>query len=149
MAWATIEQVSEVTGVPVTEITEEDINRAQAVIDVKAGRTFDMQEMLENYERRRDLHFLKLAVAYQTVWMMAQPDYFTRSSVKSIGQDGVHVDFQPWAIELAPMAKAALRRLSWKGSRSVKVAKGDHIRRRIPPAGSPIYDTEDDVWEAL
>jgi hypothetical protein len=151
-AWATTDEVAAITGVDETTITDEAINRAQYIIDMTSGRSFAMKQLLESHLHQRDLYYLKLATAYQTVWMMAQPDMFTRSDLGNpIQQDkGLSVSFMPGGTTLAPLAKRALRRLSWKGSRSQMIGRRGELTMNdfMNPTG-PIVDQPGEAWSSL
>lgn len=117
MAWATTTQVSDITG---TTVTTAQLNAASSVIDIYANRT----EAASGGIHTRDLNTLKQACAWQAVWQAQQTDYGTKSSFISMTQDGFSVtygsDKSESEIMLAPLARRALRNLSWKGSKSTK-----------------------------
>lgn len=113
--WASVPEVEEITG---TTVTDAQLARAQTMIELRVGRTAAVTSSL----RTSALRWLKLAVAYQAAWMSAQPDLFTRTEVEQVGQDGVNVRFRDRDAQLlAPLARRALKRLGWKGTRSVHV----------------------------
>jgi len=115
--WATVAEVNTITGVTVTE---PELNLAQGLIDLHAGVTILMYEKL----RARDLHWLKYALAYQAVWQRSQPGFFTKSSVESVSTDGTTINFASEAAQmLGPMAMRALKNLSWKGPRRVRLGR--------------------------
>lgn len=128
--WATPEQVTELTGITVTEA---DIIRATATLEVNVG-------LIQGVERvnihDRDLYFLRLAVSYQAGWMSDHPDLFVREDVLSASQDGESATFRNVdAHVLAPLARKALRRLSWRGARAA-----------LPGGGTPyLSDVSGDV----
>ena len=140
-AWASPAEVTEVTGVIVEEAT---VNLAQAVIESVVGRTTLDNDRLS----ARDLLWLKRAVAYQAAWMPAQPDLFTRTEVRSSSQDGASAAYTGGEDQvLAPLAKRTLRRLSWRGSKSIQVRQA---RRRgyVDPAGAMVVEIHDYPGEA-
>jgi hypothetical protein len=113
--WASESDVSEITGIAVST---ETLARAQSVIEVIVGRT--QSDLSTANMRAADLGWLKKAVAYQAAWMSDQADLFTRSSVEALGgSSGDSVKFSPDGQTLAPFARKALRRLGWKGTRSI------------------------------
>lgn len=118
--WATVDDVATYTG---TQVTAAQLAQAQAAIDVAAGRSIDVYSSL----RSRDLYYLKLATAYQAAWMAAQPDIFTRTEVKQSAGDGMSVQYGDGALVLAPLARRALRRVSWRRSRSVRAVSRTDI----------------------
>lgn len=125
-AWATVADVKAATG---KQVAEETLVRAQFHVEVltrvaavecyPAGtaptgdQTFPVS--------KRDLRWLKAAVAYQAGWMESQPDLFDRNDVTNISQDGVGVQYTVSGLTLAPLARRALNNLSWFGSRSVNI----------------------------
>lgn len=112
--WATVDDVAEVTGVTVTDT---QLRLAQMQVELRVGRTSDATGI-----GSRDLRWLKKAVAYQAVWAKDQPDLLTRSETTgAVIQDGVHVQQSAQAQQMAPLALASLRRLSWRGNRTVSV----------------------------
>lgn len=113
--WATPTDVEEVTGVVVTDA---QLARAQTMIEMRVGRTAEVTASL----RVSALRWLRLAVAYQAAWMTSQPDLFTRTAVEGVSQDGASAKFRSADSQtLAPLALRALKRLGWKGTRSVSV----------------------------
>lgn len=116
MAWATTDDVSTITGITVTSA---QLAQAHGVVELHAGRT---QDQPTDTMRARDLGWLKRAVCWQAVWQKEQAGYTTRVSATRIAQDGVDVTLGPAGGELAPLAARALRNLSWKGTRSIRVA---------------------------
>lgn len=112
--WATVADVLDLVGKVVTEGTR---NLAAQSIELHTG-------LIEGVERTdivgRDRYWLKLAVCYQAVWLLAQPDYLERLAVSSAAQDGQSaVAGNPDWLTLSPMARKALKRLSWRGVRTV------------------------------
>lgn len=112
--WATIASVQTATGRVVTQPT---IDLAASVIEAKTG-------LIQAVERTdisdRDRYWLGQAVAFQAVWLLAQPDYLERNAVSSAAQDGQSATAAnaDW-LTLAPMARTCLKRLSWRGVRTI------------------------------
>lgn len=98
-----------------------DVERAEAEIEDVVGVLADPALRPGVVISPRDLHFLKKAVAYQAGWSVSQPDAYERSEVASISQDGASATFTDGSLTLAPFARRALRRLSWRGTRSVVI----------------------------
>ncbi len=112
--WANVTDVAEITGVGVTDA---QLRLAQNQVELRVGRTSDATGI-----GARDLRWLKRAVAYQAVWAKDQPDLLTRSETDgAVIQDGVHINQTAQAQQMAPLAMVALRRLSWRGNRTVSV----------------------------
>lgn len=118
MPWATIEQVQELTS---TEVTDTDLVMAQGIIELYSGATEAMEDISV-----RDLRLLKMAVAYQTKWMLDNPELFGRAGVSSFSQDGLSFTLGTTSssgreattedLVLSILAKQCLRGLSWRGS---------------------------------
>lgn len=116
MAWATTANVETITG---TTVTSAQLNAAQAVVELFVGVTPDADDAATT----RDLHWLKQAVAWQSVWQKDQPGFSTRSSVEGGDQDGARWTYtSKAAVNLAPLAIRAIKNLSWMGNRSVAVS---------------------------
>jgi len=150
--WATVADVLEITG---ETVTSAKLRQAQYVIDMKSGRSYEIHDMLVANSRRRDLHYLKLATAYQAAWMKSQPDMFGRMNLTNVNADSSSATFGVDAMSLGPLARGALKRVSWQGTRSLRVKKDPASvipymsGQRIPPAGSPIYDQPYDGWSQM
>lgn len=110
MAWATVTDVSTITG---STVDAGQLARATSLIELAVGRTED-----NTFIPARDLRWLKRAVAYQAAWMLAQPDLLTKADVKSSSQDGAWQVYKGGQL-LAPLAKKCLKKLTWRGNRSV------------------------------
>jgi hypothetical protein len=123
--WATIADVQTLTGKVVTQAVRD---RAAALIEMHVA-------VIEAVERPdisdRDRYWLKLAVAYQAAWLEAQPDAFERNDVSSAGQDGESASFRPDAHTLAPFARKAIKRLSWRSARTVELSRRGTGRRDV------------------
>lgn len=122
-SWATPQDVIVFTG---QVVDTDDIERAAAVIDVHTGAgDLDITKL-----KTRNRRMLKLATAYQAAWMKEQFDLLSRSDVTSISQEGGSVTVRDeLSFTLAPLAKAALKRATWNGNRTVLV--GPATQRRI------------------
>ncbi|OLT26534.1 hypothetical protein BJF83_20835 [Nocardiopsis sp. CNR-923] len=135
-AWATVEHVKAITGF---DATEGQVLRAEHLIELMSGADLDSTTI-----GARDRKRLRAAVAYQTVFMGEHPDVFTNVDADIIRQDGVDVDFSHAnAGLLAPLAHRALRRLSWRGTRTRRVA---HRKRVARWRDDWDYDTFDPRW---
>lgn len=111
-AWATAADVAEITG---ATVPDETVALAQSVIEARVGRLGDQTAVIST----RDLGWLKRAVAFQSAWLTAHPDVLTRIDATSVSQDGASTQVRGDGLVLAPLAKAAIRRVSWRGSRSI------------------------------
>lgn len=142
MAWATTSDVTSYTG---QTVTNADITMAQALVEMYAEVTEDANTNLST----RDLRLLKMAVAYQTTWMVNQVDVFTRTNVTDLDQDGMVVKYRgKEARVVAPLAQRCIERLSWMTTRSIAVAAGPRIRTIEQYHEAWLKDQEDGpyVW---
>lgn len=115
--WATVADVAALTGVTVTQAF---VNQAAAIISQKTGAVDDTTIFPAGFISKRDMYWLKQAVCYEAAWMISQPDLFGRldATQVQVGRaDGVQLKAD--ANVLAPLARGALKRLSWRGSRTV------------------------------
>lgn len=148
MAWATVGETLTYTKITVDE---GDIEAAQFMIEIFADVTEDADANISS----KNLRLLKMAVAYQAAWISDHPDIFTHVDVSTMLQDGIQfTNAHANAGVLAPMAKRAIDRLSWRRNRSIRIkrSKSSTSRgiRRIEYMGSMSeFDvTSDGVWEA-
>lgn len=122
MPWATINEVSTYTG---AAVSQDELTQAQAIIDLFSGVTEDATVV-----GTKNARLLKMAVAYQSAWQASHSDVFTNVDITSMQQDGVNfTNAHDNAGILAPLAKRALDRLSWRRlPRSIRVMKdSDHM----------------------
>lgn len=117
MTWATTSDTLSYTGITVSQDT---LDSAQAMVELFADVTEASSD--DGLISTKNLRLLRLAVAYQAAWMTNQPDLFTRSDVGLMTQDGISFT-SPHANSgiLAPMAKRAIDRLSWRRNRSQRI----------------------------
>ena len=137
--WASAADVLTYTGVTVTDA---QVTIAGGVIDIYSNRTYAMSGNV-GY---RDYKYMTQAVAYQCAWMQAQYDMFTRLDVTGISEGRRMMNFKDGALSLAPLAKLALDRTSWRGTRSL------HVKSPWQDGLSPISPNPDsaanDAYEA-
>lgn len=115
--WATPLDVETITG---TTVNADEIERASVVIDAATGAgDLDVDKL-----PRRDRRMLRLATAYQTVWMKEQFDLLARHDATSLSQEGSNVSARDsMTFVLAPLAKHALNRCTWAGIKSRQVGR--------------------------
>lgn len=152
--WATSTDVQQVTGV---EVTDQQVTTAGYIIDNFTGRPYSFSwtepttQTVTTYNWHdklgaTDLYYLKLAVCYQTVWMLAQPDIMTRSDLSEIPGVREVVKIEPTAMTLGPLTKKALGRVSFLRSRSL------HVRSPFEDlmyGGSVNFGEEDFPWAPI
>lgn len=143
MAWATAANVLALTG---KTVTDAQVAEASAVIDIYANRT----ESASGGMSPRDLGWLQRATAFQAAWMPLQPGYHQRNALAQITQDGMQIVYsKEWQISLAPLAARALKNLSWKTDRTVRIESvtipsGSAGQRFLYEDGDPYTD-----WQPL
>jgi hypothetical protein len=135
-AWATPQQVTDITGVTVTDA---QLGLAQASIEMFSNRTYPDTERI----RARDLYWLRMAVAYQAAWEQGQFDLNTRLDANQVQQDGVVANLDSRAMMLGPRAKQALQRCSWMRSRTIHVRSPFEDGQRA--YGDPLADSSDET----
>jgi len=134
MAWATVAETLTYTKLTVEEA---DVESAQFMVEIFADVTEDANANISP----KNLRLLKMAVAYQAAWISDHPDVFTHVDVSTMLQDGIQfTNAHANAGVLAPMAKRAIDRLSWRRNRSLKVKRSkrstSHGIKRIDYMGS-------------
>ncbi len=119
MAWATVAETFTYTGITVTEA---EVAQAQFIVELFSDTTEDASD--EGLISTKNLRFLKMAVAYQAAWITEHPDLFTHVDVSTMLQDGLQFTRgHENAMLLAPFARRAINRLSWKRNRNIKVRR--------------------------
>lgn len=125
--WATIEDVATLTGITVDAFTR---TLAAQGIELATG-------LIEEVERTdisdRDRYWLKLATCYQAAWVAEQPDYLERSDVSAASQDGQSATGNPDWLVLSPLARRAVKKVSWKSRKTINI--GPIAPPRVDPLG--------------
>lgn len=138
--WATVGDVATLTG---KTVSEGQLAQAVASLEVHIG-------LIEAVERpdisERDRYWLKLATCYQAAWLEAQPDAFERNDVASAGQDGESATYRPDAHTLGPLARKAIKRLSWRGPRTLITPRAN-VRGRVDTTSEEFDDSL--AWRPL
>lgn len=129
-SWAQADDVLTYTG---ETVTDAQVMRAQAIIDMFAARTYDALPRIGT----RDLYWLKLATAYQAAWMLSQPDLYSRLDFATISAGSRPVELKEDTLRIAPLAAKALKRVSWLRSRSL------HVRSPFTDGLTPISSDPD------
>lgn len=116
MAWATISDVTNITGVTPDATT---LAMSQSIVELHVEVSQDADDATST----RDLYWLKQAVCWQAAWLTDQPGYTARSEVTTVDQDGGHWDYKSSAsVTLSPLAIRAIKNLSWMRSRTVQMS---------------------------
>lgn len=144
MAWCTGADVVALTGTPADD---EKIAMAQGHIELAIGRT---EASAADDLSARDLDWLRRAVSYQAAWLEGQADINTRLDVTQLAQDGMQATFAGDGLILAPLAKRALKRLSWRGgTRSIAVEPFNPTVIPRYPVGGPLIDYDFERWRRV
>jgi len=138
MSWATIQQVTNLTG---KTVNATQLAQASATIELHTGAIEAVERV---YLSVRDAYWLRLAVCYQAAWQTPTPDFFERMDVTSASQDGQSASYTADSLTLAPLARRAIRRLSWKGTRTLMPAGSMR-----PEAYNPLVSDENQAWRPL
>lgn len=146
--WCTVDDVLLFTG---KAVTDAQLAQASAAVELHIGRTY--YETVSHPDGgslkvgRRDREWLRRACAYQCAWMLAQPDMFQRLELEQANGVG---RLGNTALVLAPLARKALKRVSWLRSRSL------HIRTPFtdgigPVSPNAVAEANDayEAWSAL
>lgn len=144
-SWCTVADVATVTG---KTVTVTDRNLAAFAIELVTGA---IESVARVDLSRRDAYWLRQAVAFQAAWLADTPDYLERNDVDAASQDGQSVTLKPDALVIAPLAKRALKRLSWRGARSIRPVPVDERGRiRVPERYVPLEQHDDvQTWRPL
>jgi hypothetical protein len=147
MTWATAQDVIDTTGMNVPDTI---LTQAQAVVELFSDTTEDASDA--GNISAKNLRLLRLAVCYQAAWITQHPDAFTNIDLSNFNQDQVsgtlaHAN----ALILAPLAKRAIDRLSWKRIRPLRIGpRGGYgsIPRRMNLT-SAVADDDDPRWRPI
>lgn len=134
MVWATASDVLTLTG---KTVQDADVDQAVAVVELLGGAL--VASAADAILSARNLEWLRRAVAYQCAFMVEYPDYFTRMDVSAFTQDGTSATIKADGLVLAPLARRCLKRLSWRGVRTVRPS----INRTNDRAGYRFSDAPD------
>jgi len=134
--WATAADVTSLTG---TTVTDTQLGMANAAVELHAGRLYSAAATTGS----KDVEWMRRACAYQAVWMLAQPDIFTRLELEAVAASGRPVPITPTALTVAPLARRALGRVSWLKSRSLHVRSPFQDAMALGLTGIRDYDDDD------
>jgi hypothetical protein len=144
------------TVMTITGVAVDDKLLKMAISIIEIHCSTSLEKGLARFSAK-DRTWLSKAICYQAAWMDAQPDMFSRVDVSNLSQDGQSFTTRDSeALTIAPLARRALSRLSWKRTRTVRV-RGSRLARQYSylesdaygagvgalPAHSAIYDFEE------
>jgi hypothetical protein len=142
--WATISDVEDYTG---ETVSMAQLNQAQSMIELFADTTPAANPNIQSKNTR----LLKMAVAYQAAWLTVHPDVFTNTDISQYSADGqTYSPSHANSSLLAPMAKRAIDRLSWRKRPQDRIRK-IHSRWVDPLTNrytSAVIDDENPFWQS-
>jgi hypothetical protein len=119
--WATPSETLAYTRI---SVSQDNLDAAQAMIELFSDVIYEQTVDTSGTAliSAKNLRLLKMATAYQAAWMTEHPDLFTHTDIQSINQDGIfYVHAHENSYLLAPMARRALKRLSWMRNKNIRV----------------------------
>jgi len=127
-------------------VSASDLAIASASVEIHLNATPGVSAVL----RKRDLHWILTSIKWQAAWLPGQPDYAERMDTDSVSQDGASAKFKQ--VLLGPLAKRALKNVSWKGSRTLEMLDERYRLGKRPGTAIPFELEESDDfsdWQAL
>ena len=119
--FCTIEDVKAITG---QDIDDGSMAIAWAVCEVMCGRPlYELTVVESDVLTARDAYWLKVAIAWQSVWVAANPDFWSTYDMSTMSQSGQGGTPNPDGMVFSPLARRALLRLTWTKTRSVKMQR--------------------------
>jgi hypothetical protein len=73
-----------------------------------------------------DAYWLRLATCMQARWLSENPDYLSMHDLRTVSQVGVSSQPTPEGLIISPLARMALKNLSWVGSRSLSIKRQEY-----------------------
>lgn len=140
--WATTADVYAKTGKTVDGVAR---TVAVGIIESVVGL---IEEVDRDDISDRDRYYLKLATCYEAAFVADNPDLFSRLDVTSASQDGESAAFRNVDSHLlGPLARKAIRRLSWVGRRVAYPGGGLTTARSLNVNSEEYEDTLD--WRPI
>lgn len=141
-------QVKDVTGV---DVTAEQVATAASVVELTTGVDLSLDPSpYSRADRRR----LTAGIAWQARYVAEHPDALSREAgLTSASANGVALSWGPEGSGgslLGPLASLALKRLSWRRSRTVRLVEGRPTpsMAKVPPQ-TLTDDGLDSSWRPL
>lgn len=111
---ATATDVLDITGYSADDT---DIKKAQAIIEVFAGR---LEALITDAD---DLGWMRYAVAWQVAYMSSDAEgIYEQANVQRFTQNETSITIGKKNYAISPLAERAVSRLSWNRSRSISTA---------------------------
>lgn len=157
--WGTIADTQLRTGL--TDVTDDELMQASAVVELVTGAIYDFTMVPANGNtipllNKRDEYWMNAAAAYLVPFMRDHVDYLTRMQAKAFSQDGQSVTLDGDSLVLPPLTRRALKRLSWRGTRTMLPSRlrrdtiagqtGGGSPYPVLPAGAGVSDYPAELW---
>jgi hypothetical protein len=156
--WGKIADTELRTGL--TGVTDTELGRASLVIELVTGAVYAFVAVPANGNTislldKRDTYWMDAAAAYLVPFMRDHPDFFTRMQAKGFSQDGQSVQLDGDSLILPPLVRRALKRLSWRGTRTLLPSRlrRDTIAGQtggggypLLPPGAGVSDYPAEIW---
>jgi hypothetical protein len=146
--FCSIADVQNITGQSVQDIS---LTVAWSVIEGVIGRP--ASELLISLDDNatfvlttRDQYWLQKATAFQAAWVEANPDFWSAYDINNANQSGQSGTFNVDGLLVAPMARRALRYVTWMKVRSVKIQRPFPYARIINPT---VNDNLGHPWNSM
>jgi hypothetical protein len=143
--FATTDAVKAITG---QDVSDGDLAIAWSVCEVMCGRPlYELTVVESDVLTARDAYWLKVAIAWQSVWVAANPDFFATYDMSTMSQSGQGGTPNPDGLVFSPLARRALLRLTWTKTRSVKMQRPVPFYRFAEPSRHDDLGTG--TWKGL
>lgn len=125
--FVTTNEVLELTGFSVSEDT---IRKAQAIVEVMAGKT---ESMINPTTQGNDLEWMKYGVAWQCAYMETDADkIYEQANVEKTSGNNFSITYGDRVYAVSPLTVEAVKRMSWNKSKGVKTRGFNFKRSRVP-----------------
>lgn len=158
--WGTVPDTLARTGLTTTDA---ELTTASNVVELVTGCVYAFTALPANGNtipllNKRDTYWMNAATAYLVPFIRDHVDYMTRMQAKSFSQDGQSVVLDGDSLVLPPLTRRALKRLSWRGTRTMLPSRlrRDTIAGQaelgvgtpwpILPAGAGVSDYPAEIW---
>lgn len=114
--WCTVAEAAAITN---ETLTTGDLVLANQILEIFVGVTPASRDRIKK-KSWRNLELLKKAEAFQAAWLKDKPAILDRSDVDQVIQDSLQwTKSDQDSHVLAPLAKAAIQRISFRGARTI------------------------------
>lgn len=114
--WCTVAEAAAITN---ETLTTGDLVRANQILEIYVAVKPSAREAIAK-KSWRNLELLKKAEAFQAAWLKSKPALLERSDVDQVIQDSLQFTKSDQDSHvLAPLAKAAIQRISFRGARTI------------------------------